>query len=347
MSRDSPFFFFSFVFFSIGCDYCEIGSNDGCSNGGVCYNQAVPFLGTIPFCGCPVGFAPPRCEQAIPVPPICNATSTPASGCVYCDPTAPAGSQGCANGGLCYYQPVPNVPPPGLPLCGCLVGFNPPQCTTVAPPLPFCNASDPTSNPPSCLYCDPRLPAGQDGCFNGGSCYYETQFPGAPPTGVPVCGCPYGFAPPSCFRAAPVLRFCNASDPTDLPPACQFCDPNVPNQPNGNNGCVDYGFCTLQSQSGPGIPPNFQLPICLCQPGLTPPQCAVPFLTALGRPDLILGRFGFGTGYLICLVLAVIVIAQHVYYAYNYKLTRTNLSKLVGSILIFSASLCLAVDDFW
>ena len=126
--------------------------------------------------------------------PICNATSAPPS-CAYCDPTAPIGSQGCENGGQCYYQPLDGVPPPGLPICGCLVGFDAPQCATVtSPPLPICNASNPAEQYPSCLYCDPRLPAGEDGCFNGGSCYYETNFP------------------------VPRLRECQFADvPTDLP----------------------------------------------------------------------------------------------------------------------------------
>lgn len=335
----------------LGCDYCDlsapVGSN-GCFNNGVCYNQSTPG-GTIPYCGCTFGFAPPQCNTTVSTP-ICNATSAPPS-CAYCDPTAPIGSQGCENGGQCYYQPLDGVPPPGLPICGCLVGFDAPQCATVtSPPLPICNASNPAEQYPSCLYCDPRLPAGEDGCFNGGSCYYETNFPGAPPTGVPVCGCPYGFAPPSCFNPAPPLRICNASDPSNPQenfPNCQYCDPALSNQPNGNNGCLDFGFCRLQALSGPGIPPNAQLPICECQLILLPPQCAQPLYPGTGNAHLVPVRWAFFTGYVIVFILAWVVIGQHFYYAVNYKLTKTNLSKLIGAVLVMVAAMVLAIDQGW
>jgi hypothetical protein len=46
-------------------------------------------------------------------------------------------------------------------------------------------------------------------------------------------------------------------------------------------------------------------------------------------------------------ILAWIVIAQHIYYAFNYKLTKTNLSKLMGSVLVMVAALTSGIYQAW
>lgn len=124
---------------------------------------------------------------------------------------------------------------------------------------------------------------------------------------------------------------------------CQFCDPNQPIAEDSRNGCQNFGQCVLQDLSGEGIPPNFQLPICDCQTGPVPPQCRVDYLTFFGRPDLIPVRWAWVVAYVLVLLLSVLVICQHVYYAYNYKLTNSNLAKFIGALLIFGcavASIC-------
>lgn len=98
---------------------------------------------------------------------------------------------------------------------------------------------------------------------------------------------------------------------------------------------MNIGVCELVPLSGPGIPPNQQLPLCACQTGQVPPQCAVNYLIALGGPDLIPLRWMCFSFYIIPLVLSIVVIAQHAYFASKYKLTNTNISKLIGAILVF------------
>lgn len=244
-------------------------------------------------------------------------------------------ASGCANNGTCYYQPLPGVPDPGLPICGCLFQFAGPTCRLDAPPKPICDPNDPTAAPPTCLYCNPIT---NQGCFNGGICYYQ-PIAGAPPPGVPLCGCHYGDAPPSCLNRAAPLRFCNPANATDFPPACQFCDPF---QPTGSNGCLNYGFCSLQTFNE-SYPPNYELPICAtCQGIFIPPQCAATVFAVLpGTPgnanDL---RYIWVAIYVVIFVLALLVIAQHVYFGYFYKFILSNITKMTGAILCACASLC-------
>ena len=152
LKQDLIFFFFSFLTRS---EFCEIGSNIGCQNGGICSNQTVPGLRTVPFCGCPFGFSPPQCAGSFSPPPICNSrnASDVPPGCAFCDPRT---NNGCANSGTCYYETrLPGVPLPGLPICGCGIKFSPPSCTFASPVLPICDPNNATHAPPSCNFCDP------------------------------------------------------------------------------------------------------------------------------------------------------------------------------------------------
>jgi hypothetical protein len=146
--------------------------------------------------------------------------------------TNPVGSQGCANNGTCYYERnIPGVPPTGIPICGCGIKFSPPSCTFPAPALPFCDPRNGTQLPPSCNFCDPTLPQGQQGCFNGGTCYYQ-PLDGVPPPGLAVCGCSYKWAAPTCFAPSQRRRLCDPTNATDIPGtaanSCQFCYPFLP-----------------------------------------------------------------------------------------------------------------------
>ena len=127
----------------------------GCENGGICSNQTVPGLGSVPVCGCPFGFSPPQCAGSFSPPPICNSrnASDVPPGCAFCDPRT---KNGCMNGGTCYYETrLPGVPLPGLPICGCGIKFSPPSCTFASPVLPICDPNNATHAPPSCNFCDP------------------------------------------------------------------------------------------------------------------------------------------------------------------------------------------------
>jgi hypothetical protein len=143
-------------------------------------------------------------------------------------------ASGCQNNGTCYYQALPQLPSPGLPLCGCLFNYVGPTCATpgaffvsvllllagglprrspartrlVTPPI--CKLG--VTEPPACVYCNPLT---NEGCFNGGepgdpslllrscttlstgTCYYQS-LAGVPPPGLPICGCSYAWAAPNC-----------------------------------------------------------------------------------------------------------------------------------------------------
>lgn len=169
-------------------------------------------------------------------------------------------------------------------MCSCPFGLLPPQCLQPVPPR-LCdplNASDVPSATNNCAFCYVAAPAGTaSGCFNGGTCYYQPTS-GLPVPGRALCGCSYYFAPPTCVSPSSPKRICNATVPTDAPPNCEYCHV-TPGLTTANNGCHNYGFCSLQTLVRPGLPPNFQTPICTCQVGMVGANCYINFFQAFGR----------------------------------------------------------------
>lgn len=140
-------------------------------------------------------------------------------------------------------------------VCSCSAGLLPPQCDLPVPRL--CNLTDALDVPGvnnSCSFC--LVPSA---CAHGGKCYYVGQ---GSRTAVAVCGCPYGWAPPTCLGVAPPLRLCDPTNPADVPPACEYCRSG---QSPGGNGCMNWGFCSLQNTTAPGAAPTSQVPACVCQ----------------------------------------------------------------------------------
>ncbi len=221
-------------------------------------------------------------------------------------------------------------------MCGCPYGWAPPTCRVAAAPKPVCDPLNASQTPPSCTYCDPRQPQDSQGCYNGGTCYYESRIAGVPPPGLPVCGCHYGHAAPQCFRSSTRARLCDPTNASDAPPKCEFCYLDAP---VGNNGCTNQGFCNLNPVTSNGAPPNFEITLCTCQPGFVPPQCYVDTYEYFKRSDLIVYRWCFFAGEAVITALAILVIAQHLYYGRLYKFTPANKIKAFGALIVFMSAL--------
>ena len=204
-----------------------------------------------------------------------------------------------------------------------------------APPKRICDPTNFTDTPPECTFCDPNAPPASSGCFNGGICYYRPT-PGVPPPGLPLCGCTYGLSPPSCFYPAPRLPLCDPYNITKTYPECQYC---YPEGSPGSNGCLGYGHCELVPTSGPGIPPNFELPLCDCQGLLIPPMCVANLFDATQNSDLIPYLWVLVACYIVAIILSVLVIAQHIYYGVNYRFIFTNQTRIAGAFCIFLSAL--------
>ena len=100
------------------------------------------------------------------------------------------------------------------------------------------------------------------GCANNSTCYFNSQL------NATLCGCRFGFAPPTCARPSPPVPLCNISNAAVQPPNCVYC--NLTN----NDGCLNHGICYVQSLTGAAYPPNFAIPICSCKFGWSGPTCA-------------------------------------------------------------------------
>lgn len=181
---------------------------------------------------------------------------------------------------------------------------------------------------------------------NGGKCYMQ-PLPGLP-TGIPLCGCTYRWSGPTCATPSTPLRLCNpanSTDPLENPPFCQVCcvlesraraltrgyQYCNPDSPVATNGCLQQGRCTLAT-SIPGstlqLPPNFELPLCVCWGGIYPPQCRQTIFEVYNRTDAIAYRYESGalaldcgsplsswiwfSLFLVVGILAVALIVQHV-----------------------------------
>lgn len=49
--------------------------------------------------------------------------------------------------------------------------------------------------------------------------------------------------------------------------------------------------------------------------------------------------------YCVPTVLALLVVIQHLYFAFNYKLTKTNISKLIGAVLILMCGIISVISQ--
>jgi hypothetical protein len=205
-----------------------------------------------------------------------------------------------------------------------------------------CLFAVPGADPTSCTFCNPNKVQGEQWCYNGGTCYYQ-PLAGVPPPGLPLCGCSYGWSAPSCYSPAPLRRLCDPTNATDLPSAsptsCQFC---YFGYPTGQNGCLNFGFCTLSTVAN--APPNFQLPICSCSGAQAPPQCLVNVIEVFGIPQYLSYRWAFFAGEVVIGCFAILVLVQHLYYAINYRFTDQNKTKFAGATSIF---MCCLMGMLW
>jgi len=100
-----------------GCEYCVLGTNEGCQNNGICFPH--PTF-NISVCSCKYGWTGFQCTIEAPPLRLCNASNpldSPLAGaqCELCRLSGPDRNQGCQNGGQCYIYDVPVGPgiPPG------------------------------------------------------------------------------------------------------------------------------------------------------------------------------------------------------------------------------------------
>ncbi len=282
---------------------------------------------------------------------VCSFGESPlTSSCVFCN----SSSTSCNSRGTCTSTALfGNV---SLAVCQCEGNFLPPAC---ALPIPnrLCdpnNASDVPSASNQCAFC---LVGSSSTCANGGTCYYQVSsfilvfifsflfcsekkkllFQPQGISMIPVCGCSYFWAPPTCLRPSPRRRICDPTVPSDAPPNCEYCRPGLP---PGENGCLNMGFCTLRAVTTPGAPPNTEIPICSCQPGPVAPQCLNNFMVAFGRSDLISLRWFYFAIFITIMVLALLTVAQHLYYGIKFKFTLMNVSKCSGKKNSIAVYLC-------
>jgi hypothetical protein len=129
---------------------------------------------------------------------------------------------------------------------------------------------------------------------------------------------------------------CDPTNSTDAPPECEYC--NIDGQV-GSNGCQNQGFCKVTSVTTVGAPPNYEIALCQCQTGFVPPQCQVPFLTYFGRSDLIVYRWCFMAGEVAVAILAVLVMMQHLHYAFAHQCADHNKTKAFGALVVFMSAL--------
>lgn len=123
--------------FVTGCDWCTLGTNAGCTNGGNCYPRNFgPVVGNLSICNCGYTRDPPQCQfpskrLRLCVPGVATDVGPPV--CEFCYPNA---TNGCSSQGKCsvqnYTSTDPARPTPPLfqlALCTCFTGRVAPDCT--------------------------------------------------------------------------------------------------------------------------------------------------------------------------------------------------------------------------
>jgi hypothetical protein len=73
---------------------------------------------------------------------------------------------------------------------------------------------------------------------------------------------------------------------------------------------------------------------------MVPPQCYLNFLEFYGRADLIPLRWFYSAIYCVFIVLAMLVVAQHIYYGVLFRVTWFNGWKMTAAVLVGLAAMC-------
>ncbi len=138
----------------------------------------------------------------------------------------------------------------------------------------------------------------------------------------------------------PVKLIDQSGFPEEKPPNCVICRLNV-TFPD-DSGCLNIGKCEVTTRTfvvnGASIP--YTGPWCSCQPGWAPPQCLVHQFSALPppHPEARYYRAFYCVAYVILMVLCVLEIIEHVYYA------RTKGKRLRHFAKVQIAGLCLCFN---
>lgn len=190
--------------------------------------------------------------------------------------------------------------------------------------LPSCQ-SDPTACAfLECAFVQCPLSCPQTFCLNpGGNSTTSSTSSSSSSTAVANSTATTSPAYSTCNPAGGVLcapsdRLCDASNPNDTFPLCNFCNSYVPTWREGPNGCLNFGICTVQdaaplaAQAGFSVPPNTLLPICTCQPPYIPPQCRITVFEYFNAWPVYNARWYFFGVCCIVIIISSCFMAQHI-----------------------------------
>ena len=107
----------------------------------------------------------------------------------------------------------------------------------------------------------------------------------------------------------------------------------------------NQGWCQLSNVTSTGAPPNLQIPLCACQLGNIPPQCYQNTMEFFGMGDFVVYRWIYCAIAICICFLALLVIAQHIFYAIRFKFVFNNRTKLVGAFCVLASAIASAM--YW
>jgi hypothetical protein len=79
--------------------------------------------------------------------------------------------------------------------------------------------------------------------------------------------------------------------------------------------------------------------------GFVAPQCVETYFAFYNRTDLIPLRWFYFTVFLVLTILALLVVAQHLYYAIRFKFLWNNFSKMCAAFLVAVSGLLQTIRN--
>lgn len=151
-----------------------------------------------------------------------------------------------------------------------------------------------------------------------------------------ICSCKYGWAPPTCASAMPILPICNPALPNVTWPNCQFCIPGAAPYPAPGNGCFNFGTCSVKPLSSINAtaaafsPPGTEFPICTCPPGWLAPMCAITLYQYFGKDSVYSIKFFYMCVFIVVLALSLFLQYQHLLPPESGERTKFQVRQMIG-----------------